>query len=276
MNSGLNLRCDNCGQPAADSDVVCFHCGQPLPGREETSEPAVKAKEGWQQTVSPAAAAVYIGIAGMVLFAFLLVTSNLGSRPFVQVGFATRPPDGWRQVVNNSEAFLFYLPENWETYDGLDPDQAAELNRKVAGNDIYTLVGQPLKSLTDDSKIIYLAENGRPVDDERFAFLAIGSSALLNNMSYVEAIDVWQRDPRLDGEAAFIDDFAKSHAEAVFLFPSEENQSESFGEGLKCRQHFVLGGETSLLLSMCSPAERYLPRASIFEQINSSFQRLER
>lgn len=276
MNSGLNLRCENCGQPATDTDVVCFHCGQPLPGREELAEPKVKVKEGWQQSVSSTAATIYITSAVLVLLAFLLVTRTLGQRPLVQVGFATRPADGWRQVVNQSEDFLLYLPNGWKSYDGLDPDQADELAKRLAESDLYQLATQPLASLTDDLEIIYLSQNGRPAEDDRFAFLVIGRSALLNGLSYDEALDFWSTDAYLDGSVSFVDDFAKSRAEAIVRLPLEQNETGVPGEAIRCRQHFVLGEGESLLLAICSPADRYIPRASTFEEINNSFQRLEK
>ncbi len=275
MNSGLNLRCENCGQPATATDVVCFHCGQPLADREELPEPAVKVKDGWRQTISPRAAAGYIGIAALVLLAFLLVTRSLGQRPLVQVGFATRPAEGWRQMVNQGENFLFYLPNNWETYDGLDPDQTDELALRLAESELYQLATQPLSSLTDDLEIIYLAQNGRPAEDDRFAFLVIGRSALLSGLAYDEVLEVWSNDPSLDGVANFVDDYSKSRAEVVVRLSLERRESEVADEAIRCRQHFVRGNVESYLLAICSPADRYIPRASTFEVINDSFQRLK-
>ena len=276
MNSGMNLRCQNCGQPATDSDVVCFHCGQPLPGREELPEATVKVKEGWQQTISPTAAAAYIGVAALVLLAFLLVTRALGQRPLVQVGFATRPAAGWRQMVNQGEDFLIYLPVNWQSFDGLDPEQADELALRLAESDLYQLATQPLSSLIDDLEIIYLSQNGRPAEDDQFAFLVIGRSALLSSLSYGEIIDIWSSDPNLDGAANFIDDYDKSRAEAVVRLPVEQSESAIVGEAIRCRQHFARGGGESYLLALCSPVDRYISRASTFEEINNSFQRLKK
>lgn len=276
MSNRLHHRCENCGQPATDTDVVCFHCGQPLPGREEITEPAVNVQESWQQSISPTAAVVYIGIALIVFVSFVLVTRMLGQRPLVQIGFATRPADGWRQVVNQDEEFFLYLPENWLSYDVGDSAQAEELARHLDKSDLYYVATQPLASLADDLQIIYLSQNGNPEVDRPFAFLVVAKSNLLNSLSYEEVNEFLSGDPTIDDSVNFVDDFTKSRVEAIVQLPKNLGDVEPEGETLRCRQQFVLGVKESFIMALCSPSERYISYSSTFEEISNSFQRLEK
>lgn len=276
MSSNLHLRCENCGQPATDSDLVCFHCGQSLPGREEITEPVVNVQESWQQSISPTEAVVYIVIALIVFVSFVLVTRMLGQRPLVQVGFATRPADGWRQVVNQDEEFLIYLPDNWLSFDIGDSAQAEELTSQLEKSDLYQVATQPLASLANDLQIIYLSRNGNSEVGSPYAFLIIAKSILLNSLSYKEATEFFSNDPATDGAVNFVDDFAKSRLEAIVQLPQNSGDDETERETLRCRQQFVLGEKESLIMALCSPSERYNTHSSSFEEINKSFQRLEK
>ena len=74
----MNLRCENCGQPAQDSDSTCWHCGEPLPGREQRRSEKVQAKEHWGQTASPSMLGIYLGSTILVVVAALLVMRSIG------------------------------------------------------------------------------------------------------------------------------------------------------------------------------------------------------
>lgn len=265
----MSDRCVHCGEPALESDTVCWHCGMPLPGREETNAPEKKVKEGWQQSISTSAIAMYIGMTIFVILAALLVMVYLGRLPLVQIRFGTRTPDQWETIVSADNSYILSLPENWLWTDGTNEDQPLAIEDLGAAGNKFTVGTYPFGAEVDDLEIQFIAEKSSPPEPQVPPFLVIARSSLLNRITYEEAIDFLLNGDYQVQEASFVDNFDKSHVRIIVRTPLNEDLE------LNCRQQFILGKSEAMLFSLCAPSSQIQENIATFENILESFQRLD-
>jgi hypothetical protein len=265
----MSDRCVHCGEPALESDTVCWHCGMPLPGREESKAPQKQVKEGWQQSSPPATVAMYAGITIAVILAAFLVMVYLGRLPLLQIRFGTRAPDQWETIVSADNGFILSLPGSWGWTDGTIEDQAMAINDLLGADNKYGFGTFPFGAEVDDLKIQFIAEPSSPPGNQLSPFLVIARSRLLNRLTYEEAVDFLLTSDYRVKEARFVDNFDKSHVSIIVQTSLAEDLE------LNCRQQFILGESEAMLVSLCSPSSRYQANIATFEGILESFQRLD-
>lgn len=265
----MRERCDHCGEPALNTDTVCWHCGMPLPGRKEKNTPKEQVKEKWQVLVSPSSVAMYAGMTIFVILAALLVMVYLGRLPLVQVRFGTRIPAHWQQIISADNGFILSLPESWWWIDGSIDDRGITISDQLAKEKRFDMGTHPFGAEVADLEIQFIAETSSPSEAQLPLFLVIARSNLLNRLTYEEAKDFLLQSDYQVNEAQFVEDFDKSHLSIDVHTDLDENLA------MHCRQQFIRGDTEAMLMSLCAPSSRYQANINIFEGILESFQRLD-
>jgi hypothetical protein len=271
----MNIRCENCGHAALDTDETCWHCGAPLPGRQGTGRKKVKARESWTRDGGPASIAIFGSLTLLVVVAAALVMATLGRQPQLQVRLGTRTRPGWTLLAPANRAFTVTLPDSWSWLDSTDPGAAAELDALIRTEPRLRLATHPLGAETEDMRILFAAGDPLPAHDLT-PILVVAASSLLNRLTYQEAVSFLSGSDYDILGVRFIDDFDKSHVDILVDTPPVDpsGQAES-AAAIRCRQQFVLGRQQSLLLSLCAPPGRFDAYTHVFDQILASFQHLD-
>ena len=100
----MNIRCENCGHTALDTDSTCWQCGESLPGREHAGRRKVKVRESWTHGTGPASIAIFGGLTLLVVLAALLVMTSLGQQPHATTDSGAAATDQPDQAKNNDKA----------------------------------------------------------------------------------------------------------------------------------------------------------------------------
>lgn len=271
----MNLRCENCGHAALDTDNTCWHCGEPLPGREDAGRKKVKVRESWARDSGPGSVAIFGGLTLLVVVAAVLVMGSLGRQPQLQVRLGTRSKSGWTLLTGGDRLFTVTLPDSWSWLDGADPQAEAELSQLLDAEPRFELATHPLGAETDDTTILFAAGDPLP-GDGRTPILVVAASPLLNRLTYQEATSFLSSSDYEIQRVRFVDDFDKSHVRIEVDTPWDSQSSdENSVERMRCQQQFVLGRDQSLLISLCAAPGRLGAYGRTFEEIMASFQHLD-
>lgn len=271
------MRCDNCGEKALDTDVVCWHCGMPLAGREEHVPEKVTVKDSWQRGVSASSLGLMVGMAVFVLIGALVMTFMLGRQPLVQVTFGTRPPSGWGVFTAANMGFTVFLPTNWEWIDGSSTEQSAALGSHLENDELLYYGTYPFGAEVDDLEIDFLALGPEPLAELPGPFFLVARSSVLNQLGYNEALQFlssgeYRADANIEvRNTRYVDDFDKSHVATEVRIPVPDRRIEA----LSCQQQFVRGEGQAMVVAACSPSGRFAVYQGNFEDILASFQRLK-
>lgn len=282
-----NIRCENCGQPALETDTVCWHCGQPLTGRGKQAkaesqivaqaqpdppppaEPPAQVKDRWQEPRAFGDLAFYIGLTALVILGVLMVIGRLGRYPLVRASIGERPLFEWDNINDAALTFALQLPRAWERYDGQDPDQAAAFRQQFDQSELYRQGTLPLTSGVGDVQYVFLALSPRPRELPP-AFLVVGKSEILSRLNYEEALQFLAESEVTVREAFMVEDFDRAFLSTLVEIPVA---AEGF-ENLRCRQQYIRGRSESLLMALCAPEPRYAFYEESFGAIYQSFQSL--
>jgi hypothetical protein len=264
----MNVRCENCGQLALDTDVKCWHCGEPLPGREQQESEKVQAKERWGQTASPSTLGIYLASTIFVIVAALLVMRSIGREPLVQVRLGTRPPPGWQVITQVNKLFTIDRPGEWRWFDGAVPEQALEILSHTESSDVFLTGLEPWYGEVDDMSVLFLALGPEEPGDLLTPFIVVGRSDVLSRLSYDGALQFLGGSDYVVRETKLVDDFDKSHVSAIVEIPMNAGELET----LRCRQHFVRGREDAVVVAACAPAGRFTSHNVLFDSALASFQ----
>ena len=271
----MNIRCENCGHTALDTDSTCWHCGKPLPGREDAGRNKVKVRDSWGQSAGPTSLIVYGGLTLFVILGAILLMASLGKQPQLQVRFGTRTQDGWSFINSANHQFTVSLPDEWSWLDGTDMETAIELAQLVEDQPVLRLASYPLGAEVQDLTVLFAASSTF-VGDEGAPLLIIAGSPLLNHLSYQEALEFLANSDYDVEQVVLVDDYDKTHLSIVVDPPIQDDIS---GDGtdiiIRCRQQFVLGREESLLVSLCAQPTQARANAPTFDEIMASFQHLD-
>lgn len=266
----MNYKCEQCGQPALDSDVLCWHCGEPIPGREERVPVTAQVKESWQETYSLSSIGLVALSLLLVIIGTLLTMGALGRRPLVQIGFGTRPPSAWQTITGDGLTFTMNLPGSWQRIDGQDQLTRVTSNNYYRGRDLFFTGLLPLSMLANDLEFLYIAVNEQTVNDSVPVFVVVGRSASLSALAYEDVGEFLTDVGDLEVSASFVDDFDRTHLRINMLTPTNPSEEDQ----LQCNQQFIGGGSTAMIVSVCSPLKDYDVNKTKFADILGSFQRL--
>lgn len=264
----MNIRCENCGQLALESDSTCWHCGEPLPGREQEQSEKVQAKERWGQTASPSTLGIYLGSTIFVIVAALLVMRSIGQEPLVQVRLGTRPPPGWRIITQADKSFTIDLPGDWRSLDWAIPEQATEIKAIRGSSDLIFSALEPWNTEVDDMDLLFLAlDPAKPIELPN-PFIVVGRSNTLSRLSYEGALQYLGGSEYTVLEAEMVDDFDKSHLSVLVDIPVGADESDA----LRCRQQFVRIRQDAVIVAACVQAGRYAIHEVLFTSALAAFQ----
>jgi len=268
----MQVKCDQCGEPALPTDSTCWHCGQTLEGREGLNADVKTAGDSWRGTDGTNAVVAYGIMTALVIVAALVVMGMLGSRPLLQIAVGTKTPEEWKSVLPADNAFIVDLPEEWVVWDGSDADQSESLDRRLS-EDAYLILGtHPFGAEVDDMEIRFVAQDDNVVNDLPRLFLVVANSHVLAGLSYQEAIQFLSKSEYQVRRVEIVDNFDKSNLSISVETPLDDGE----GDSLRCRQQYILGNESVLLVAVCSPEIRYPVQEHNILSILESFQRLSR
>jgi hypothetical protein len=264
-------RCDQCGEPALDTDTVCWHCGMPLTGHEEQSPASrTQIKEGWQQSTTPTAVIFYVGLTIFIILATVILMAMLGRQPLVQIRLGTRAPINWQEVTAADQFFTLFLPSKWHWLDSAHANQQRVLDDRIAESNIYHLGSQPFGIELDDLVVRFLAQETSESGDQDAAFLIVATSDLLNRLNYDEVRAFLLSSDYAISNVAFVEDYEKSHLRYEIRIDGSDQESIS----INCRQMLILGNSEAMLVSLCRPLTSARNYENTFVDIMNSFQRL--
>ncbi len=282
----MNVRCENCGQQALESDKVCWHCGRPLPGRDIEAPEKVIVNKGWQQTQSLGMIGGYVGVAVFILLAALVVTRVLGQQPLVSANVGERAPEGWEAFTDFRSRFTFYLPQPWTWFEPERRERRSDppLSFLIDNEQFFTLGTSPFGAETDDMALDFLAI---PISDTAVfeteealieaiitaeAFMVVGRSSGLNNLVYTETVQFLLDSDYRVLEVEKIEELDQSYLTVLVETPVETAEDFAF---LRCKQRFFLGRFDSVLVTLCARDTVYTRYQRTFNEILTSFRRLE-
>jgi hypothetical protein len=271
----MNVRCENCGQPALGTDVNCWHCGQPFPGRDEEKVYKPKVKAGWQHELSLSAIGAYAGLTLLVIVITWFLTNSLGKQPLVQTRFGTRPASGWELLTASDQQFTVMLPKTWEWADGSSPGDAARISRMLADDRLYRAGTYPAGTEVDDLVFLFVAQGPERVGEEIAPFFFVSKSKKLNSLSYLEALEYYRNGQHQVSSANMVTDYDRTHLSIIVRPPLNDRPGGGDGPSeLYCRQQLIQADSDSLLVAACSAHGRRNAYESIFNDMLGSFQRL--
>jgi hypothetical protein len=258
--------CENCGQPAAEDDLICWQCGQRLvvaiKGRDNG-----RLRDEWSRRVPTGAIGVYAGVTLAVLLAFSLATGALKRWPLLQLNVSDAPLPGWQPFADAALRYTLDLPEEWRVVDEADPRQAGALAAALADSR-YRRGSAPFGDV-EDFAIVMVATAPPQIEAGPIeAFVVVGQSQLLSQLEASQAIDYAQTTEVTVIDASLVDDFERSHV--AFLL-----QNDAAEPKLRCKQSLSLGaGQTSYLVAACAEVDHYGAYAGMMDTALDSFQRL--
>lgn len=278
-------RCDNCGQPALDTDKVCWHCGRPLAGRDIEELDKIPVNQGWQQTKSLGTIGGYIVVAVIVIVAAVLVTRSLGRQPKVSASVGERPPEGWEAVTDFNGRFTFHLPQEWRWFEQAQREERADppLPALLEAGQLFGPGTNPFGAETDDLAIDFLAvpisdtavfENEAAVTQALAtaeAFMLVARSKRLNRLTYTEMAQFLLNSDYRILQAEQVEEIDRSYLTIAVETPLEGGDDFEF---LRCNQQFFLGREESMLVTVCAKDTAYTIYQRTFNDILTSFRRL--
>jgi hypothetical protein len=268
----MHVICDQCGEPALATDSTCWHCGQPLAGRERLNVDVKTAADSWRGTDNTNAVVAYGIMTALVIVAALVVMGMMGSRPMLQIAVGTQTPEEWKSISPADNAFFVNLPEEWDVWDGADEDQSESLDRRLSEDAYLTLGTHPFGAEVDDMEIRFIAQDENAVNELPGLFLVVANSQVLAGLSYEEAIQFLSKSEYQLRRVEIVDNFDKSNLSISVETPLDDGE----GDSLRCRQQYILGNESVMLVAVCSPEIRYQAQEHNILNILDSFQRLSR
>jgi hypothetical protein len=291
----VTYQCQNCGQPALETDTICWHCGQPLSRQKNETNPAATAVSPTPLPPLPMQSiAAYGGLTLLIIIALLWVMQALGRQPQVvqSLGSALKP--GWTAVTDHNQTFTLNLPAPWQPLDRYDPEQEEAFIAALRQNSQYQAALAPYDTVADDRQLLLLAQ-ADPAEMETPALradavsvveVAVPAFVLVTRSQQISRLTPEQMTNFLEtGPAGF--DLQRANLEAsvngreqityIAALPYE-NQT------LHCQQLFYLrrndsendDDPNSYLIIGCVSQDGYSTYTNVFHDILVSFQPLLR
>lgn len=280
----MTYTCQNCGQPALETDTICWHCGQPLAGKKDKTNQAAK-----ETAVSPESLpslpiqsiAVYGGLTLVIIIALLWVMQALGQQPQVVRGLSSSLKPGWTAVTDHSRLFTLNMPAQWQKLDRTDPLQEEAFITTLRQNSQYQSVLAPYDAMADDRQPLLLAQADQTETETAVpAFILVTRSRQISQLSPKEVTTRLEAGPAgLELQRVNLEASVDGREQVTYITALPyENQT------LRCQQLFyksvndsVSGDDpASYLIIGCVSQDSYPTYTNIFHDILVSFQPLLR
>jgi hypothetical protein len=262
----MSRYCPNCQRPVLPSDQQCWQCGAVLPSPVvvETVASTASAPRSAPTFLEPLPAGepilapdtavpppilVYSLLTVGLLLGLIWLLPQLAAPPLLQATWADYPPEGWVAHTAVDYLFTLNLPADWQiSAEAVLPELVEGVTRPWAN----------LQSASAWQPIFYAA----PADNNSH-FVLILQNSDPNRLSPEETLNALTALP------------AESGVNQLGLI-SNGNRSyvglNSAVDGLRCRQGYVHGRETSLLIATCGQGTSYGQNLRTLTPIFDSFE----
>jgi hypothetical protein len=282
----VTYQCQNCGQPALETDTICWHCGQPLRRQKNETNPAAAAVSTESLPPLPMQSiASYGGLTLLIIVGLLWVMQALGRQPQVvqSLGSALKP--GWTAVTDHDQLFTLNLPAQWQPLDRYKPEQEEAFIAALRQNSQYQAALAPYDAVADDRQLLLLAQ-ADPAEMETLAlsevevavpaFVLVMRSQQLSQLTPEQMTNFLETDPAgFDLQRANLEASVNGREQITYIAALPyENQT------LRCQQLFYLSENdddpNSYLIIGCVSQDGYSTYTNVFHDILVSFQPLLR
>ncbi len=194
--------CDNCGQPALETDTICWHCGQklsqpaPKPKPKKVSTAPAVEEEAVAAVLALTPLAVYASLTIVIVMSLFVVMNALGQQPQVVPSLASSLKPGWTAVTNQTRNFTLNLPTQWLILDRFDETEEADFIALVAQNKQYQDALNPYAEMANDRQLLLIAvANETDVDTAVPPFVLVTRSQELSRLSLEQMAEQLGREP---------------------------------------------------------------------------------
>jgi hypothetical protein len=267
--------CKNCGQPALDTDTICWHCGQPLP---KQTKPAVNEKKAATSDPLPATAslplqsiAAYGGLTLLIIVILLAVMQALGNQPQVVQSLGDSLKPGWTDVTDYNRTFTLNLPMQWVKLDRYHPEQEETFIGQLRENDQYQSVLAVYDAIANDRQLLFLSQAAVP-ETAVPPFVLVTRSEQISQLTPVQMTDFMDTTPvGLSILRANLEATVNGREQVTYIttMPYKDDT-------LRCHQLFYKDEPASYLIIGCVSDDGYSEHTNIFHDILVSFQPLLR
>lgn len=268
----MGHQCENCGQAALETDVICWSCGHALPRQVPILE-AVPGPEKGEYSVPLTSLAAYGGITIVIVIALLFVMRSLGRQPQFVRGAESALQPGWTAVTDSNRLFTLNLPVPWDWLDRNDSLKEADFIAEVRQSSRYQVALAPFDGMTDDRRLLLLAsENLSGEQSAEPVFVVIIRSEQLSRYSSEQVAAFLRTAP--GGATLSRFDLAESRngrPRGIYIISIPHN-----GQEMRCQNLFFNNISDSYLIIGCSDEKFYNDYANIIHEILVSFQPLLR
>lgn len=278
----MTSNCPNCGQPALETDTICWHCGQSLP-REKS-----QAKQTAATAVSPESLSLplpgimaYGGLTLVIVIALLWVMQSLGRQPQVVQSLGNSLKPGWTAVTDYNQTFTLNLPAQWQRLDRYDAEQEAAFVAALRQNGQYQAALASYDAVAGDRQLLFLIQAGQTETDAAvLPFILVTRSQQISQLTPEQMTDFLEGGPGgLDVQRVNLEASVNGREQVTYITAQPFNDLT-----LRCQQLFYLGdndsenSETpgSYLIMGCVSQDSYATYTNIFHDILVSFQPLLR
>jgi hypothetical protein len=252
---------------------MCWHCGYELaPPTAVTTTPSSTLAAEEAEPFSLSAVSVYGVLTAVIIIGILLTMRSLGQRPLVLLNPDTNINLGWTPITDPDLQFTFDLPPEWELFNNLDSEKAADFAALLAGEPQLAASVAPLGIEAADTDLLMIVMTDTPEGVTAVpAFVTIARSTVLRQLSLEDTILFAQQnsgDTILAETSLFTSFFGDNRAQIVVEMPFTPDT-------LTCYQHIAQTAKESYLVVGCAPSRRYGIYRETIDGILSSFQILQ-
>lgn len=279
----MTYTCQNCGQPALETDTICWHCGQPLAGKKDKTTTAEKETAVPSEPSEPLPSlpvqsiAAYGGLTLIIIIALLWVMQALGQQPQVVRSLNGSLKPGWTAVTDYNRLFTLNIPAQWQTLDRYEPQQEDAFITLLRQNSQYQAALAPYDAMADDRQLLLLAQ-AEPTETETAvpAFILVTRSRQISQLAPDEVTTLLKAGPAgLELQRVNLEASINGREQVTYIAAlPHENQT------LRCHQLFYKNANAddldSYLIIGCVSQDSYSTYTNIFHDILVSFQPLLR
>lgn len=269
-------KCNNCGQPALETDTICWHCGQPLPQQKNPTKNEVEVATADPTPTAAAplplqSIAAYGGLTLLIIIIFLTVIQALGNQPQVVQSLGESLKPGWTDFTDHNRTFTLNLPMQWARLDRYNPEQEDAFIKQLRENDQYQAVLAAYDAAADDRQLLFLSQANLPET-------AVAPFVLVTRSQQFSQLTPDQMTAYLDSKPPGLA-VLRANLEATVNGREQVTYITAMpykDDTLRCHQLFYKDTPASYLIIGCVSGDGYSEHTNIFHDILVSFQPLLR
>lgn len=273
----MTYQCENCGQAALETDVICWHCGHALPRQQNkaadetaVSPPSAPSLSASLSLPLPSIAA-YGGLTLIIIIALLWVMQALGQQPQVVQSLGDTLPPGWTAVTDTNREFTLNLPAQWAVWDRSNPQQEEGFITMLRQNEQYQTALAPYDTAADDRQLLLLAQTDQ-AETAVPAFIMITRSQKISQFTPEQMTRLLEAGPAsLELQRANLEVSINGREQITYItaMPYQD-------QPLRCHHLFYKDTPDSYLITGCVSQDGYATYTNLLHNVLVSFQPLLR